>query len=69
VGKRRGSRGVDVIRLGCGVVGGAEVYHPVSHECGGSEGHQVEGAGEGLRVPLKPQCQGQQLLWRSSRER
>jgi hypothetical protein len=46
-----GSRRVDLTGLGCVVVGGVRVCHPV-HRCGGCERHRAEGADEGLWVPL-----------------
>jgi hypothetical protein len=57
-------------RVGCGVLGGTGVCHPVIHGRGGNERHRAEGTGKGLWAPLpEPRCQGWQLLWQSSRER
>jgi hypothetical protein len=41
-GETKGSKRVDVTEVGCGVVDGARVCHPVSHVHGGSECHELK---------------------------
>jgi hypothetical protein len=46
MGKRSGSRRGHIIEVGCDVVGGVRVCHPVGDGHGGSEPHRGEGTGE-----------------------
>jgi hypothetical protein len=48
----KGSKRVDVTKVGCGVIDGTKVCRPVSHVRGGSECHRAKGDNEGLQVPL-----------------
>jgi hypothetical protein len=69
-GERVGKQRIDTTEEGCRVVGGVGVYHLVGDRRRGSEPHRVEGAGDGLWVPLhKPRYPGLRLRWWSSGKR